>query len=1240
MGKYCCFCCPENDHAEKSLDDSCPSCTRTYKFPLIDFPDYINEYKIVRPLGRGFYAATYVVERGALNAKFVLKVSPKKFFDLFSDKDFENECQQHMDVAQGTEHIVDIYDMFEATVRYGDVEVPCNIAQLEYIEGKPLADYLDSNEEITALTTAQIAIDLFRIREEFQNKNVNHNDLHAENIIIQELGHDARRANVIDDSVRAVAIDLGSISDASRSDSEQARLGDLHWIGEHLSKLVGNLLRDPDRISDLENRLAGALQLIVHSISPSVENQRTPDSADFVAQIEEAYHHTTQHWRPWRETLSLRTFGESYNAQTMQAWNVPKLLVDTDNQWINAICVPGPLVITGMRGCGKTLLLRALQFHARAAQQRDEETNAEIVDRLTADRYVGLFVSAQRLLDQLGNKTETVGDPFARLFVAYGLEAVRAVHHLHDMERDIEENLVSKLAYRYISEAIDECLNVGEKISSATTAYDLENKLISLLIELSRGSEEYRLTIHPNIAFPMLGRALQRCTSIWQSAQVLFLLDDVSTRYLNPSAIENLLSALLFQDPTCAFKLTSEVQTIELGLKSPGEIHPARIGRDLAVFDLGAEVYEKIKRQGKGNGKDFVERILKQRARYYAGHPSVTPSVLLGDVALETIATEIGNSRSNSGKRKEVYWGITALALMCVGDIGDIISLYEQILKKAAGKSVPIAQNIQSECFQDLCTRRFYDLNRRGGFLKDVAKSFAEASHKLLVRSCKDTPTEGRKRRIRQYSSLYVRVTTGNIEQQTEQLRKLIDAGVFVFAGGSTVPRTKTRDSDPTQQFKLTYRKIYGLMNFIGLAERDRFELSGPDLEEWLEYPSRGKEILLRNLGEDWEKEDMDASVSGEDESAVELNIEKQLGDDAQMKLFGGEEFFLPAYDDGNVPTSTLVLNPLTLQKKIDVKITNFEDITLDLPIDQIVVGLGFEKRSLDSVKRITQLINATGAVAVRYREQGRSEEILEILSNTIREHTVLELEYQTIIETGFPDLEGNVLVDITGLAKPVIFHAIRNELRKKRQVWICHTEAEQHYPLDLDLRQILIAEKERDIHALLEKTQEVLTGEEGPYESDNLLPSDSDETRQRVLCAASSPKHERLLSLLDYRDYDRVEIIAPKSESPRSRIAQIAAEVAAHNAANANITHIDSDDLDGMLNFVVEQYRIWYISNGLNFELGLTGSKLQAVACSAASAAYKVSQCWYIRPKTFDPKRFTRGVGKTHIYEVSLHSP
>ena len=1233
MGRYCCFCCPASDYSGKSLDDSCPTCSRRYGFPLYDSPDTIDSYKVVKFLGRGFYAATYVAERGALKTPAVLKVSPQSFFEYFPNKDFESECQKHAEVARGTEHIVGIRDMFSATVSYTDIDLRCNVAELDYVQGRLLADYLMAEENLSASIIAQLAIDLFRIRDELRNKGVHHNDLHAENIIVAELGRDARRAYAIHDSVRAVAIDLGSIAEESRSDSGKGRLGDLHRIGEHLQTLVFNLLRDPDAISDLDNRLANALQLIVHSISPNAENQRTPDSADYVSQIQDAYHRVSEHWRPWRQTLSLQTFGASYNAQTLQAWHVPDLLVDPDGDWLSALCEPGPQVITGMRGCGKTMLLRALQFHARAAQ-RAQETNADILARLRNDRYVGLFVSAQRLLDQLGARGATVGDPFARLFVAYGLEAVRAVHHL----RDIDDTVVSSSAYDLILRAIGDCLNLGDQFSPDSNAYELEYALSSLLISLSRGDieqREYTLTVHPNMAFQTLDAALRNCSSIWQPAQVFFLLDDVSTRYLDQSAIGELLSALLFQSATCAFKLTSEVQTMELGLKSPGKNHLARIGRDLRVFDLGAKVYEKIKKQGDGNGKDFVERILHQRAEHFAGHPDATPGTLLGDVPLETIATEIGGSRNNSRTRKGVYRGITALARMCVGDIGDLISLYEQILRTAVQQPVPIPQAVQSECFQDFCARRLYDLSRRGGFLKDIAKSFAEASHELLVKSWRKRRSgNGEKKRIRQYSSLYVRVTTGDIERQTEQLRELIDAGVFVFAGGSNVPRTKTRDSNPTQQFKLTYRKIYGLVNFIGLAERDRFELSGPDLAEWLAHPSRGKEILLRNLGGDCEDEE-DHGRDGDPASPAGDTLSDAGGEGDQIGLFKLGELVPTVGASAVSPSYTLDDSPVVVKRALAVD-GSTADLRLGARIDHLVVGLGFEARTLASVQRVCGLVRPKDAVVVKYRERGRADQILEIVSDTVDSTTIVP--YQDVIQDGFPELGGNVLIDITGLAKPVIFHSIRNELRRNGRVWIFHTEAAQYYPLDADLQPILVAERERDRHALLEEIQGVLTGEKGPYELDSLLRSDSDETRHRVLCAASSPKHERLLSLLDFREYDRVEIVAPRSESARGRVAQVAADVAARNLANSSVTYIDSNDLSSMLDFVVQRYRTWYIGNGLNFELGLTGSKLQAVACSAASAACKISRCWYIRPRSFDPERFTTGVGESRVYEIALN--
>lgn len=196
------------------------------------------------------------------------------------------------------------------------------------------------------------------------------------------------------------------------------------------------------------------------------------------------------------------------------------------------------------------------------------------------------------------------------------------------------------------------------------------------------------------------------------------------------------------------------------------------------------------------------------------------------------------------------------MTAVCVGDIGDVLAIYESMFRRGGGERVPIAPEIQHQCFLDYCSQRLYHINHRDGRFKDAALGFAQAARDLLVASARG---DGR---LRQYSSLYVRVTTEDTERQFEQLRTLIDAGVFILEGGA--PRTKTRDDDPVQQFILKYRKLFGLASHIGLSDRDRFELSGEDLREWLEEPKRGREILMRNLGGPLEEGD-EAEPSLED---------------------------------------------------------------------------------------------------------------------------------------------------------------------------------------------------------------------------------------------------------------------------------------------------------------------------------------------------------------------------------------
>jgi len=1212
LAKFCCFACPAGDFTEKALEQCCPTCNRPFGFPLSASPETIGPYRIIKPLGRGFYACTYVAEKiGALKTKHVLKVSPVSIYTFFK-KDFNAESARHAEVADGAEYVVGISDVFDADVVFGDFTATCHVAVLDYVEGAPLSDLFTGVTKLLGATAAQVAADLFRLKAELESRLVNHNDLHASNIIVERLTPGRYRQGAMDPSVRVVAIDLGSVAPDRRSGN--GYFGDLHWIARHIQALVEVLLREPHTISDLDSRVANALQMIAQSIAPALENQRTPDADDFVHLIEEQYFKTSEPWRPWRNPLVLKTFNASYNAQTLDAWHVPQLLVDPDGAWLARISAPGPLVMTGMRGCGKTLLLRALQFHARAARHADE-SDADVITRLMRDNYVGLFVSAQRLLN-VGQSTESqTRDLFPRLFVAYALEAARALAHL----LDISPEKVGHDAQAILLSAVLTALDPSPTMVELATVEQLERHLSNMLVNLSRSDSEIRLASHPANAFANLADAIRNASALWASAQVLFLLDDVSTRYMDPDRVEDVLSALIFQNPNCAFKMTSEAQTIFLSLKSPGTVNPAAHWRDFATFDLGAEVNQRLKDR---EGKPFVEMILQQRAKFYSGHPHGRPSDVLGDVPREKIAEIIASSKPDSSDRKRVYRGLTALTAVCVGDIGSIITIYENMLTRSGGR-IPIPDDIQNDGFQDYCSRHLYLLDRREGHLKAVAQSFAEAAHELLIQSGR----RGGQRRLRQYASIYVRITTGDPDEQMSRLRELVDAGVFVFTGGAA--RTKTRDSNPTQQFKLTFRKIYGLVNFIGLAERDRFELSGKDLEEWLANPADGKAILMRNLRSDSEPNDNTEEAANPIASTSRSRAHQ-----------GALDLTLPMPE---LPEEQDLTTTERLLKGVHLPLPKIEELNLsqlaERRVDTVVMlALGFEERTKASAARLLAATRPRRVVALRYPEPGYSNDILQLVEESGA--SVRIIDYADLLEGDPISLGERAVIDVTGLAKPAIFQLVREALINSNGVHVAYTAAEQYFPLEADLNEVVKAFTSDNHHQLLLSLKGILTGEGGPYRSTPQLPDDSDGTRLRGLLAFASSKHERLIQLVEERDYDLIEVMVSEKQNSRSKIARIAAEVAVRGQDSGNIRTCNVDDPTAILRALAERYEAWSVRDGLNFEIGLTGNKIQTVAAAAFSASYRVNQAWYVSPATFDRQRFTTGAGDTRIFRIKSVRP
>lgn len=1237
MGSYCCFFDPQGDYKEKKLSDTCPICGRRYDYVLENAPQKIIDknsnrtYEVIRSISRGFYGVTYLceVKKRFRVENVLLKVIPKRVYDFFN-KDFEQECRKHDEVARETEHLVKINDAFLANICYEKENLDCHVAELEYVDGILLEDFIDDDNNCQPKIFAQIVIDLLKMRNEFELKGEYHNDLHARNIMVEWLGDNVQRVDAVFDKIRLVAIDMNSVSDESLSNSNGKRIGDRTYIANHI-KTLGEKLRNHyksvDRMNDMEFRLTEEFFRISKFFSVPSSLADMPETNEMINSISDVLKNDMS-FTPWNQKLFLSRISDGMNAQTISTSHIPQLLVDPDNKWIEKVSGQSPLLITGMRGCGKTMLLGALDIHARLANVGNEENDDFDEEILQKDSYVSVYVSCRELIDLTNIEKYAI----PKLIILYAIQIIRAGRHLYDMSN----KLVNKNYHRGISECIENIFGIKIEEKHIYSNISLEKYLCDIANHIINSGNEHQLKVPVIAAFETLAEAYLNISQALYNKKVFFLLDDASTRYLPTDTISALLTQVLFMSSKCAFKVTTEMQTL-YSFKSPGKIEKAQDIRDYDKFDLGADVFNSTRESKKG--KKFVENILIKRLEVYKGMPDVprTLDEVLGDCTLEKIA-EFVIKHTKSDDRKKVYHGATALAALCVGDIGDIISLYDSIIDQNRNNTFPVDKKIQHKCFQQLCSRRIYNLERKNGVLREYAKAFAEAAYRSLMDSGKNTNTE--KMRIRQYNSLYIRINTGNFEEQKKRIRELVDAGIFVYADGNGWPRAKSTDNDPTLQVKLAFRKIFGLSNFIGLSNKDRYELSAEAAEEWLRNPT--KEGLLKNaiiseesemLTDVGEKKDIINLPEADNSGNVEELFDNMLDDNWQYSLFDMKTFEVKDNEQEGV---CITVQEATKEYMDRIKLVEKRTVFSNKSYDLGIFGMGFEERTLESIKRIILNNVFKKIILFKYPTKGFSDEIKELISDKI-EYQVFDMEHYEKISDEILNAK-SVLVDVTGLYKPIIFYTVRNVIKERGKIDVVYTAAKEYYPLNSDIEKEYPVEYLDDATKLTALMQRLTTGENGDYSNRGLMNRfDHDPTRPIALMGFVSPKNQRIFSILDRMEYDYISLLLSNGNSGRDKLSRLAGSIAYANYPRVDREEFDTNHPRDVLLKIVENYCKNYFDRRANVQIALTGSKIQAVLVATISSIVKFSQCWYVQPKEFDVRHFTCGVSFTKCFEIQI---
>ena len=1033
-----------------------------------------------------------------------------------------------------------------------------------------------------------------------------HNDLHGDNIKVVTLDDRLGRRQAIHPRIQIKVFDLGSAGEISRSGAD--RLGDVHWVAKHILELLNSYEKSADRPEPRDLRLCAQLRRVAEYYC-GVDRDRAPKASDMKAAIIGAYRFGV---RPWSQPVRLGSISEHYNAQTLPSWFAPQLLYDPGERWGRRLMGPGPQLLVGMRGCGKTILLRSLEWVARL-HPREGETPEGTIERVRGDSFLGLFVSCASL--HQSPKSETLEFPLHRLFLAFAREVIRNV-------QACELEGVGEIDYTALGPLDDLVATVvpwykppGHR-SDAVAMEQAISRAFQGPLPVANGRAEF----NPRVAFDDLAAAARRLVDLWSDKKLLFLLDDVSLRYLPERNVLEVLSQLCLQSPEFGFKLSTETQT--LSLTTPGG-EPARGGRDYETFDLGVEVLATLRGP---NGPEFIQEVLYKRTAVTDAAPPATPTETLGRQNLVDIAHAIRDKPSKS----PVYWGVEALTGVCVGDIGDVLQIYAQILDRAGSVGFPIDPEIQHRAMMDFAEGKLFSLAGRKQWLYAHAVAFATASYQELKTSAAN--------RLREYAEISVKIASSDAADLFPRIIELIDAGVFVFTGGT--PRTKTAHGRPFLQFKLAYRKVLGLTNRIPLATRDRFELSGDNLMAWLDSPSaaglKPTRPKKRPNGEH-DASGRDGTQSGDKLTSAPLTQEARGGTLPGIRDVKQLNLFRPTIAASVIYPAPHVL--YTVETDVNAPVSQ---VRIDWSKCQVIGAFGFEVRSIGAWNNLLAVGRPARATMLQYDNIGLAAQIIEVLNERgvsyagVSSHAMESIgQIHDLIASCATD---HVVVDTTSLTKALIYQVVLESLRLRNEAWVLHTCAAEYYPPDADLEPVVAMLRSGDAPDAFQSINAMVAGESGPYQCVALAEQHRDPSQPSFLAAFVPLKYDRLAHLLDTVPIEAMAAIAPvHSGGQDTNRAETARYLARYfvQRYTGSIHELSSLDHQGTYRLLKELHAKHALDGGYNFEIALTGAKMHAVGAAMFAATATPASVYYSSPRTFDPEKFTRGTAVTRLIHI-----
>ena len=682
----------------------------------------------------------------------------------------------------------------------------------------------DRPAEITTDTIVSFATQMAGVLTALEPEQLEHDDLHAGNIMLRpsrpgELGAQDPAGK----GFQLVVVDTGSLKPSTGT---KKLMSDVDHIANHLAQMHNVVLRRRD-LSLNDRRLLFLLKRLLDGMTDDDATRSIRSGRELLGGIQDVTRDAASSLGKG-QTLS-HPF-ELINAEQIRD---DKLLLElfAKTSWLHHLTSRDAVLLTGPRGCGKSMVLRWLALRTHATVDKA----VPLDDLGVTGVYISCASEVQTRMSMFRRDEDVAGmeGEIIHFFnLLHVLELIRTLAIVAKRPDSVSVFGLGQDQINRIFALVEKHVGSGEEtvrfnpgpLASAT--HLIEGELFS---SQRRLHQRVNAPTAPPTLIADITDGLVEILPFLARYPIAFLLDDFSTHRVSAPVQRAVGDIVWGRRSSHHFKVSSEKHgTVAAwsGLTTDPD-------RERVEIDCGAEFLDDKRPGTTAANREFTARLLNQRLQ--AARWRGRAEDLLGTSPSHTEMTEalLKSHRSNPA-----YYGLNVLAMLCSGDIAALLMLYRRILSgcnETSTAMVPAAE--QHQAVEDV-SRLLLSAVVHHRPLGDRMLTFAREFGRFVGASFKEGKGVKERGQIVPNEIPRIEVESNlNIESDLpdddfQLIRELLRRSVFI----ELTPGRARHEKLSTLRWH--FRRIYLPAFRAGLYKNDAIKIAPGRFQELLEEPS------------------------------------------------------------------------------------------------------------------------------------------------------------------------------------------------------------------------------------------------------------------------------------------------------------------------------------------------------------------------------------------------------------------